>query len=269
MNKANRERNLAIIQEMTLMDDVFMTVFFDGHPECIEEVLDMIFTFKVEVLEVKTQADFQNIHGCSVIFDIIAQDAEKRLFDIEIQRANKGADVKRARYYSSLLDTRAIEQGEDFGKIKDTYVIFITENDVLKGREPIYNIDRKIIQTDKYFDDGEHIIYINTSYRGDGSTKIEKLIKCFTSKAAQDIPADKLRERFTDIKTGKAEKEEYKMCELLEKIVQKERAEGNAEGHADVAENMLRAGNFTVESIAQLCSLTVEQVLRIKEKISA
>ena len=59
------------------------------------------------------------------------------------------------------------------------------------------------------------------------------------------------------------------MCELLEKIVQKERAEGNAEGHADVAENMLRAGNFTVESIAQLCSLTVEQVLRIKEKISA
>ena len=170
MNKANRERNLAIIQEMTLMDDVFMTVFFDGHPECIEEVLDMIFTFKVEVLEVKTQADFQNIHGRS------------GLFDIEIQRANKGADVKRARYYSSLLDTRAIEQGEDFGKIKDTYVIFITENDVLKGREPIYNIDRKIIQTDKYFDDGEHIIYINTSYRGDGSTKIESLSNALPQK---------------------------------------------------------------------------------------
>ena len=232
----------------------------------------MILTFKVEVLEVKTQADFQNIHGRSVIFDIIAQDADKRLFDIEIQRANKGADVKRAGYYSSLLDTRAIEPGEDFGKIKDTYVIFITENDVLKGSEPIYNIDRKIIQTDKYFDDGEHIIYINTSYKGDASTKIEKLIKCFTSKFAQDIPADKLRERFTDIKTGKAEKEEDKMCELLEKILQKERAEVSAKVSAkvsaDIAENMLRAGTFTVESIAQLCSLTVEQVQQIKSRIS-
>ena len=35
MNKANRERNLAIIQEMTLMDDVFMTEFFDGHHDAL------------------------------------------------------------------------------------------------------------------------------------------------------------------------------------------------------------------------------------------
>ena len=62
------------------------------------------------------------------------------------------------------------------------------------------------------------------------------------------------------------------MCELLERILQKARAEaraeGRAEGHADVAENMLRTGNFTGESIAQLCSLTVKQVHQIKNSIS-
>ena len=58
------------------------------------------------------------------------------------------------------------------------------------------------------------------------------------------------------------------MCEILERILQKARAEGHAEGRADVAENMLRTGNFTGESIAQLCSLTVKQVHQIKNSIS-
>ena len=59
-------------------------------------------------------------------------------------------------------DANALKPGEDFGKLRDTYVIFITENDVMGGGKEIYEIDRTIRQTrGKKFGDGTHIIYVN------------------------------------------------------------------------------------------------------------
>ena len=45
----------------------------------------------------------------------------------------KGAGAKRARRNSSLLDAHILKPGEDTEDIPDSYVIFITENDVMKG----------------------------------------------------------------------------------------------------------------------------------------
>ena len=44
---------------------------------------------------------------------------------------------------------------------RETYVIFITEHDVTGKGEPIYRVERKILETDEFFDDGSHILYVN------------------------------------------------------------------------------------------------------------
>ena len=48
-----------------------------------------------------------------------------------MQRNDKGASVKRARYNSSLIDANVTELGDEYEKLNETYVIFITENDAL------------------------------------------------------------------------------------------------------------------------------------------
>ena len=168
--------NMDIIREMTLMDDIFMTVVFENRPDCVEDILRIILSFEPKVEKVETQYDYSSVYGRSVKFDILARDKDNTLYDIEIQRANKGAVPKRARYHSSMLDTKALDKNEDFEQLRETYVIFITEHDILGKNIPVYTIKRMIEETNDYFNDGEHIIYINTAYKGMDVTEIEKLI---------------------------------------------------------------------------------------------
>ena len=50
-----------------------------------------------------------------------------------------------ARHNSSLLDAHILKPGDDTEDIPDSYVIFITENDVMKGNQPIYPVKRYFI----------------------------------------------------------------------------------------------------------------------------
>ncbi len=73
-----------------------------------------------------------------------------------------------------VLDVHAIDStdkkfdGDDTEDIPDSYVIFITENDVMKGNQSIYPVERygTIGENKVLFGDGPHIIYVNGKYRG-------------------------------------------------------------------------------------------------------
>ena len=102
----------------------------------------------------------KNLLGRDIWLDINATDSNNTELDIEIQRADKGADSKRARYHSSILDAHLLRPNDDFKDLPETYVIFITENDVIGGNLPIYTIERQITNMGQPFNDGEHIIYV-------------------------------------------------------------------------------------------------------------
>lgn len=73
-----------------------------------------------------------------------AIDSTNKEFDVEIQREDAGAGAKRARHNSSLLDAHILKSGDDTENIPDSYVIFITENDVMKGNQPTYPVERYV-----------------------------------------------------------------------------------------------------------------------------
>ena len=155
------------VQRLTMFDDVFMTVVFDNNKRLTEFVLKTILERDLTVTDVRVQDDVKNLKGRGVRLDIHAVSADGKHFNIEIQRRNEGATAKRARYNSSLLDANILPSGEDFADLPETYVIFITERDVLKLGEPIYFIERTIIGKDKFFDDEAHIVYVNGSIQDD------------------------------------------------------------------------------------------------------
>ena len=55
--------------------------------------------------------------------DILAVDEADRVYNIEMQRNDKGAGVKRARYNSSLLDANVTEPGALFGD--ESHILYV------------------------------------------------------------------------------------------------------------------------------------------------
>ena len=55
--------------------------------------------------------------------DILAVDEANRVYNIEVQRNDKGAGVKRARYNSSLLDANVTEPGALFGD--ESHILYV------------------------------------------------------------------------------------------------------------------------------------------------
>ena len=124
---------LAEIERFRLMDDDFMSKCLEHAPECIELILQIILGKKdLKVVKSQTEYPIKSLQGRGVRFDVFAKDSKGREYDIEIQRSNVGADAKRARYNSALMDANALKQGDDIGNLRDTYVIFITEKDVVR-----------------------------------------------------------------------------------------------------------------------------------------
>ena len=134
---------------------------------------------------------------------------------MEIQRRDEGADAHRARYNSSLLDANLTSPGNRYDALGKTYVIFITERDVLKEGQPIYHIDRYVRETGKPFEDGSHILYVNAQCRSD--TPLGKLMHDFRCTDARDMNYPVLAERVHYFKDNV--KGAMNMCRAVETLV--------------------------------------------------
>ncbi|WP_293556222.1 Rpn family recombination-promoting nuclease/putative transposase [Phascolarctobacterium sp.] len=165
-----------IVKTLCMMNNKFMNAMLHDNIPATQKMLRVIMkNDKIKVISVCVQNFIQNLFGHSAQLDILAEDENGRRFNVEIQRADEGAPAKRARFYSSSLDTVFLKAGYDYEELPETYVIFITENDVLQRNLPIYNIDRYIGQNMELFKDGSHIIYVNSQIQDD--TPLGKLMQ--------------------------------------------------------------------------------------------
>lgn len=145
------EEDLQRLRGLRLLDDDFMNKVFED-TACAEFLLQIILQrTDLKVQRVHSQHDIRNLQGRSIRLDILAVDTTGRVYNIEVQCSDKGAGVKRARYNSSLIDANVTEPGDEYEKLNETYVIFITEQDVLGGGCPIYHINRTIRETGASF----------------------------------------------------------------------------------------------------------------------
>ena len=209
------------IQKFCLMDDTFMSKVFEDK-RCTELVLRIILNRDDLIVDhVNCQQDIKNLQGRSIRMDILAHDRKGVIYNIEVQNDDAGADPKRARYNSSLLDANITEAGDDYDQLRETYVIFITRNDVLGSGLPIYHIDRTIEETGEKFKDDAHIIYVNSSIQNE--TKLGKLMQDFWCKRGEEMNYDVLAERVSFFK----EKKEgvNQMCEILDEVKRESKLE--------------------------------------------
>ena len=254
------EEYLQRLRGLRLLDDNFMTKVFEDKG-CSEVLLQVVLDRDdLTIREVHSQYGLNNIQGRSARLDILAVDEQNRAYNIEIQRNDRGAEVRRARYNSGLMDANITNPGDRYDQLYETYVIFITENDILKAGLPIYHIDRMIRETGKEFGDGAHIIYVNSRVKDD--TKLGRLMQDFTCTNPNDMNYPVLAQRVRYFKEDT--KGVATMCRAFEEV----REEGKREQAVEFARSMLADG-MPYEIVAKYTKLSVEEVKALDTKRSA
>lgn len=262
--KARRhQRALSIIKHWRLLDDSFMKCCLKDNVPAVECILQIVMELRdLKVLRVVIEDTIPNLRGRGIRLDVHAVDGEGKQYDIEVQRSNEGAARKRARFNSSLLDLNALKAGEDYAELPETYVIFITENDVMGAGLPRYHVERMIQELQhELFADGEHILYVNGAY--EGSDDMGKLMHDFRCQDAKDMLLQPLKEtvyRYKETPKGVAT-----MCEEMERWGQEEREAGKAERDREVALDMLK-DKFPLATIAKISKLSLEQIQELAKK---
>ena len=251
------QEDLQRLRGFRLLDDDFLTKCFEGDTASIELVLQIVLEKPdLKVLDVRTQVFVENLLNRSVRLDILATDSTGAKLNVEVQRSDKGAGRKRARYNSSMMDANLLKKGEDFDKLPETWVIFITENDVMGKGLPLYPIERCFLGTGERFEDGSHILYVNGAYRSD--TPIGKLMHDFSCTDAADMYYGTLADRVRFFKESKEGIEI--MCRAMEDM----RNQTLKEGMKEVALRMLAAGKYALEEIVNISGLSLEEVKQLK-----
>jgi len=218
-----------IIASLTLMDDLFMQVVLEEQA-CTEYILQTILDkSSLKLKEQRLQKRLPNLHGRALVLDCRCTDEKGLLYNIEVQNSSAGAIPKRARYHAALMDTHTLKKGEKFSKLPESYVIFITDKDVLGEGEQLYQIERVIRKSGNLFKDGSHILYFNTTRQDDNA--LGKLAKDLKEANPKEIQSKVLSHRVASLKEGKLDKEgEKKMNVLLEKYRKKAVEEGMEKG---------------------------------------
>ena len=247
------------------------------------EIKQVIGSLCMMVRNVRIQSFIQNIYGHSSQLDILAQDSKGRYFNVEVQRSDEGAPARRARFYSSILDTHFLQPGKLYEELPDTYVIFITENDVLHDNLPLYNIRRRIDENAKCFEDGSHIIYVNSQRRDD--TALGKLMQDLYCTEPKNLHYHEFAERMEFLKYSKEGEEkmtdvieEYaaRKAEALAKEAVKEAAKEAAKkaeekeqaNRIELAQGLLADG-MSIEFTVRHSKLTEAEVRELASKLSA
>ena len=261
------QEDLERLKSLRYMDDDFMTVCLADNFEGVELILQIVLGKRnIKIKSVRTQEPLKNLQGRSATLDVHAVDSDNKEFDVEIQRKDAGAGAKRARHNSSLLDAHILKAGDDTEDIPDSYVIFITENDVMKGNQPIYPVERYVTigENKVLFGDGSHILYVNGKYRG--NDEVGKLMHDFSCTNPDDMNYEALAKKARYFKQD--EKGVATMCKIMEDMRNEAAQKAELKSARETAERLIKKGKMTLEEIAECVPLlSLDELREIETKV--
>lgn len=234
-----------IIDGMSLFDDDLMSMVFDGNVEATELLLKVILKKDdIQVINVVGQRELQSpvVGGRDIRLDILAKDSMGKHYNVEVQKKPEGAHIRRARFNSSMMDSRMLKAGQEFSELQDSYMVFITRTDIFGHGIPIYTINRYFEEIDDIFDDGSHIVYVNGNYMGDDT--VGRLMHDFGCKEAKDMYYPELAK---GVKHFKEEGGRERMCEAVEKYAEQKAESARLNSLLESIKNLMDSMKWSAE----------------------
>ena len=184
------------LEELNLLDDFLfnaMLAYPDTGEAFIRKLLETLFDRKFPHLKIRAQESFAGVNtdlrGARLDVYIeedgsvqINGDEIPTVYDVEPDHNHKSAEIKafpkRARFYHAMIDRRSLKAGEDFGKMKKVYVIFICDYDPFGYDRVLYTIKNRCLEepTMPYEDDAETWVLYTRGKKGNISESLRQLL---------------------------------------------------------------------------------------------
>ena len=171
----------------------------------------------------------------SVRLDIYVEDS-KTVYNCEMQVKDTKNLPKRSRYYQGQIDLNLLRPGEDYNKLKRTYIIFICKFDLFGEGRYLYTFENRCIQNLQLrLGDDSIKIFINTKGRtGNVSDEFKELIHFLDTSEIKHYESglvNDLAQALEEARSNEKWRHDYMTwTQMLNEIRNEEREEGRKEG---------------------------------------
>ena len=208
------ERRRKTLEELNLLDDFLfnaMLTYPDTGEAFIRKLLETLFDRKFPHLKIHPQKTFiglnTGLRGARLDVYIeedgsvqIHDEAIPTVYDVEPDHNKDAAQIKafpkRARFYHAAIDRVALKSGENFGKLKKVYVIFICDYDPFGCDRVLYTIQNKCLEEPElpYNDDTETWVLYTRGKKGNISKSLRQLLSYMENTNQSNAINEDLRE---------------------------------------------------------------------------
>ena len=229
-----------------------MTVVLEDKLAC-QHVLRIVTRIEdLVVREVRTQYRISKIASHDAVLDVLAEDGEKRIYNIEIQRAETVDHARRTRFYGAMIDSEYLVKGKDYNQLPEVHILYISETDLWKAGKTMYEVEKRFKGTEITYEDGIHVTYVNAEIE-DG-TEVSQLMKYFKTTDPEDMSQGELSKRIHFLKCEEGGLKV--MCEMSEKWIEEGRAEGEERKAKEVVFSLADRG-MSAENIADIVKMNI------------
>ena len=262
-------------EELTFADNFLFCKIMEDSPELCRQLLELLLHIKIGRLEPpQGERTMQETLGAKAVrFDVYTKD-DRHIFDIEIQTTDAQNLPERARYYQSVIDMDNLSKGENYTKLKDTYVIFLCLKDIFRRGLPVYFFENTC-RADKSLtlDDRAYKVFFNAANCDTlESDEMRSFFRFLKGERAKSVFSKRIAEKVAFAKRNMQWRKQYMTWQQtidVEKMFAFEEGHdaGVLEGSRESARNLLKEGD-SPGKIARCCSLPLEEVLALREELS-
>ena len=169
------------LEELNLLDDFLFNAMMT-YPEMGErftrKILKLLFNKEFRNLKVIAQKSYgglnTDLRGARLDVYVESEDSAEidasedvSIYDLEPDKNDKAKYIaafpQRIRFYHAIIDSRSLKSGEDFGKLKRVYVIFICNYDPFSYDRVKYTIRNMCVEEPEMpYDDGAQTTVLYT-----------------------------------------------------------------------------------------------------------
>ena len=180
-----------------------------------------------------------------VRYDIYVEDDKNIMYDAEMQNYTETTSAKnlpkRSRFYQGIMDLNVLEKGEDYNKLKQSYVIFICTFDPFGKGLSCYEFEN-ICKGDKELSLGDErkVLFFNTKGTNvNVSKQVAELLYYMETKQVCNEFTKRLDSDVAEARQNREWMVEYMKTlvhdmDVMNEGIAKGRVEGKAEGKAEV-----------------------------------
>lgn len=277
------------LEELNLVDDFLVNsltshqVYGEPAARCI---LECILGRKIGKLKIIPQRFVQgedtDKHG--IRMDVYLDEEDGELFDLEPDNNSGKEDVaalpKRARFYHAKLDAGSFKSGEEYGVLRNVFVIFITTYDPFGAARMVYTIKNGCMEMlELPYEDGARTIFLYTKgTEGNPPEDLRELLYYMEHTSEENAKTEdlqRLHEMVTAVKRDRKVGLTYMKSFEIEQRIRREgfdegRTQGMTQGKIDYILDLLSdLGDIPSSLKERITTQEDETILRAWHKVAA